>query len=235
MSVTVTGDFEVGDPESCVAVSSNGSYFHIEHLKGIAIHGPDKTENIGLEKIMTNIISNSNIRFVIAAGAEVPGHLSGETLMALHKNGIDPATRKVVGTKGAIPFIENLPDEAVARFRDQIVEVIDMMGVEDYGQINAKVKELAAKDPGAYSEDPMVVKLGGEEAEAAVLEMPLAMPATPYMPVIDRATELVTYKTQLIARDHKLSSALSKNGLLGLVAGLVCAVLFLLPLILGVI
>jgi tetrahydromethanopterin S-methyltransferase subunit A len=231
----VTGDYEVGDPQSCVAISSHGSYFHIEHLKGIALQGPDKTENIGIEKIMTNIVSNPNIRFFIAAGAEVPGHLSGESMMALHKNGIDPETHKIIGTKGAIPFIENIPNAAVERFRDQIVEMVDMMGVEDYGQLNAKVKELTAKDPGAYPEDPMVVKFGVEEAAAAVLEMPLAMPATPYMAVIDRATELVTYKTQLIARDHKLSSALSRNGLLGLVAGLVCAVLFLLPLILGVI
>lgn len=232
----VTGDYEVGDPESCVAISSNGSYFHIEHLKGVAIQGPDKTENIGAEKIMTNIISNPNIRFVIVAGAEVPGHLSGETLMALHKNGVDPSNRKVIGTKGAIPFIENLPDEAVARWRDQIVEVIDMMGVEDYGQINAKVKELQAKDPGAYPEDAMIVKIGGEEVEAAEIEMPLALPATPNMETINRATEQLTYKTQLIARDQKLTSGLAKNGLLGLIAGLASAFIFLLPLIiLGVI
>jgi len=231
----VTGDYEVGDPQSCVAISSNGSYFHIEHLKGIAIQGPDKTENIGIEKMMTNVISNPNIRFFIAAGAEVPGHLSGESVMALYKNGIDPETHKIIGTKGAIPFIENLPSEAIARFRDQIVEVVDMMGVEDYGQINAKVKELIAKDPGAYPEDPMIVKLGLEEAAAAVLEMPLAMPASPHMAVINRATEQITYKTTLLARDQKLTSGLSKNGLFGLLAGLISAFIFLLPLILGVI
>ena len=231
----VTGDFEVGDSQSCVAISSNGSYFHIEHLQGIAIQGPDKTENIGIEKIITNIISNPNIRFFIAAGAEVPGHLSGESMMALHKNGIDPETHKIVGTKGAIPFIENLPDEAIVRFRDQIVDMIDMMGVEDYGQINAKVKELAAKDPGAYPEDPMIVKIGGEEVGAAEIEMPLALPATPNMEIINRATELVTYKTQLIARDQKLTSGLSRNAFFGLIAGLISVLIFLLPLVLGVI
>ena len=232
----ITGDYEVGDPNSCVAISSNGSYFHIEHLKGVAIQGPDKTENIGAEKIMANVISNPNIRFMIMAGAEVPGHLSGETMMALHKNGIDPETHKVIGTKGAIPFIENLPDAAVARWRDQIVEVINMMGVEDYGQINAKVKELQAKDPGAYPEDPMIVKLGGEEeAAGGVVERPLGRPAMPSMGVINRATSQITYKTQLIARDQKLTSGLSKNAFFGLIAGLVSTFIFLLPLILGVI
>jgi len=230
----VTGDYEVGDPQSCVAISSNGSYFHMEHLKGVAIQGPDKTENIGLEKIMTNVISNPNIRFLIAGGAEVPGHISGGSLIALVKNGIDPSTHKIIGTPGAIPFIENLPSEAVERFRQQ-VEVIDMLGEEDYGKLNAKVQELTARDPGAFPEDPLIVKVGAEEEGAAELEMPLALPATPYMGVIDRATAQITYKTQLIARDQKLTSGLSKNAFLGLVAGAISAFIFLLPLILGVI
>ena len=230
----VTGDYEVGDPQSCVAISSCGSYFHMEHLKGVAIQGPDKTENIGLEKMITNMVSNPNIRFIIIAGAEVPGHISGGSMKALIENGIDPSSHKIIGTTGAIPFIENLPDEAVARFRDQI-EAIDMIGEEDYGKINAKVQELTAKDPGAYPEDAMVVKVGGEEAGAAVLEMPLAMPASPHMATIDRATEQMTYKTQLIARDQKLTSGLSMNGLLGFLVGFLATLIFLLPLIMGVI
>jgi len=230
----VTGDYEVGDPESPVAISSTGSYFHIEHLPGIALQGPDKTENIGLEKMITNVISNPNIRFLIVAGAEVPGHISGGSMIALWKNGIDPSNRKIIDTKGAIPFIENLPDAAVERFRNQ-VEVIDMIGVEDYGAIMAKVNELKAKDPGAYPEDPMIVKVGEEEAVAALIEMPLAMPASPYMDVINRATADIRYKSQLIARDQKLSSGLSLNAIVGILAGLIAAVVFLLPLILGVI
>jgi len=231
----VTGDYEVGEPQSCVAITSLGSYFHIEHLKGVAIQGPDKTENIGIEKMAANIVSNPNIRFIIAAGAEVPGHLSGEALITFWKNGIDPG-KKIIGTKAAIPFIENLPEAATARFRKQIVEIVDMIGVEDYGKLNAKVQELAAKDPGAFPEDPLIVKMGKEaEAAAAVLEMPLARPASPYMAVIDRATEAIKYKTQLIARDQKLTSAFSRNGLIGLLIGLISAVIILLPLIWGVI
>ncbi len=226
----VTGDYEVGDSESPVAVASTGSYFHIEHLPGIAIQGPVKTENIGLEKIMTNIISNSNIRFLIMAGAEVPGHISGGAMLALHKDGVDSETHKILGTKAAIPFIENLPAEAVERFRKQ-VEVFDMIGVEDYGAIMAKVNELKGKDPGAYPEDPMIVKIGEEEAAAGMLELPLAMPASPFMDVINRATEDISYKAQLIARDQKLSSGISRNSILGLLTGLIVITIFLLPLI----
>jgi tetrahydromethanopterin S-methyltransferase subunit A len=227
----VTGDFEVGEPQSCVAVSSTGSYFHIENLSGVAIQGSDKTENIGLEKIMSNIISNPNIRFLIIAGAEVPGHISGGAMIALHKSGVDPESHKIIGTKAAIPFIENLPAEAVERFRKQ-VEVIDMLGTEDYGVLNAKVKELSEKDPGAYPEEPMIVKLAGkEEAAAVALEMPLAMPASPFMDLINRATEDIKYKTQMIARDHKLSSGLSRNTILGIVFGLISAAILMLPFV----
>jgi tetrahydromethanopterin S-methyltransferase subunit A len=226
----VTGDYEVGDPESPVAISSTGSYFHIEHLPGIAIQGPDKTENIGLEKMITNIISNPNIRFLIVAGAEVPGHISGGSMVALWKNGVDPSNRKIIDTTGAIPFIENLPSEAIERFQKQ-VEVINMIGMEDYGVLMAKVNELKARDPGAYPEDPMIVKVGEEEVMGAEIAMPLAMPASPYMEVINRATAEITYKSQLIARDQKLSSGISMNATLGLLAGLIAAIVFLLPLL----
>ncbi|MHC1611249.1 MAG: tetrahydromethanopterin S-methyltransferase subunit A [Candidatus Methanospirareceae archaeon] len=230
----ITGDYEVGDPKSPVAVMSTGSYFHIEHLPGVAIQGPCKTENIGLEKIMANTISNPNIRYLIVAGAEVPGHISGGAMLALHKDGIDPDTRKIIGTKAAIPFIENLPPEAVERFRKQ-VEVIDMIGEEDYGKIVAKVNELREKDPGAYPEDPMVVKIAAEEVAAAEIEIPLAMPAAPFLGVIKPATEAIRYKTQMIARDQKLSSGISKNSILGILSGLIAAIIVLLPFWAGVI
>ncbi|RCV63520.1 tetrahydromethanopterin S-methyltransferase subunit A [Methanophagales archaeon] len=226
----VTGDYEVGDPESCVAISSTGSYFHIEKLPGIAIQGPDKTENIGLEKMMTNIISNPNIRFLIIAGAEVPGHISGGSMIALWKDGVDSSNHKIVGSTGAIPFIENLPTEAVERFRAQ-VEIIDMVGSEDMGALVAKVNELTARDPGAYPEDPMIVKVGGDEVMGAELAMPLAMPASPYMQVINKAATDICYKAQLIARDQKLSSGLAANAILGMLAGLIVVIVFLLPLI----
>jgi tetrahydromethanopterin S-methyltransferase subunit A len=227
----VTGDVEVGDQESPVAVSSTGSFFHLSDLPEAALVGSDKTENIGLEKIMANVISNSNIRFLILAGAEVPGHVSGGAMLALHKNGIDPESHKIINTTAAIPFIENLPIEAVERFRKQ-VEVIDMIGTEDYGVLNAKIKELKEKDPGAYEEDPMVVKMGVAAGEAAAaVELPLAMPADPFMGVIAPTVENIKYKSQLIARDQKLSSGMSRNSIMGILMGLICAFIVLLPFI----
>jgi len=57
------------------------------------------------------------------------------------------------------------------------------------------------------------------------------MPAAPFMGLINLATEDIKYKTQLIARDHKLSSGLSRNTILGIVFGLISAVIVMLPFV----
>jgi tetrahydromethanopterin S-methyltransferase subunit A len=134
---------------------------------GAALCGSCKTENLGLEKIIANVVSNPNIRYILTCGTEVKGHLSGQSFIALHANGIDGG--KIVGSKGAIPFIENLDDAAIKRFQEQ-VEVIDIMESEDVGAISAKVKELNAKGTEAFADGPMVIELseGGSAGGAAV-------------------------------------------------------------------
>lgn len=230
-----TGDYTVGDPKGAVAVSSSGGHFKDDAIAdfisaGAAIVGSDKTENIGLEKQIANIISNPNIRFYILAGPEVPGHVCAGSLKALHAKGVDPESHRVIEAPGAIPFIENVPHEAVERFREQ-VELIDMLGSEDVGAIKAKIEECVAKDPGAFGADPMVVKVEEEEEAAAEIELPLALPADPFMGVINDSVEGIRYKSQMLARDYKLSMAISKNSITGLIAGFILAFLFLLPFI----
>lgn len=142
----IRGDYQVGDPLAAVAVVTLASPIM---LQGTAIFGQCKTENLGVEKIVANVISNCNIRFVILCGIESKGHLPGNTILALHKNGIDEQGR-IIGSKGAIPFIQNLPIEAIHRFQDQ-VEVIDCIGIEDAAQIEeqiARYSHLAKPYPG---------------------------------------------------------------------------------------
>ena len=131
---------------------------------GAAIAGSCKTENLGLEKVIANVISNPNIRFVITCGTEVKGHLSGQSLIALHQNGVDGG--KIVGSKGAIPFIENLSADNMKRFQEQ-VEIVDIMESEDLGAISAKIKELTARDPGAFDAEAMIVEIKEEGGGAA--------------------------------------------------------------------
>jgi tetrahydromethanopterin S-methyltransferase subunit A len=145
------GDYIVGDPNSGVAVVTLAS--HLE-VKNAAICGTCKTENLGVEKIVANIISNSNIRFLIICGTESKGHLPGNTIIALHTNGIDEKGR-IIGSKGAIPFIQNLTPDALRRFQDQI-RLIERIGLEDESQIEAIVNEYNEKSV-PFPEDPFQI------------------------------------------------------------------------------
>ena len=157
----VQGDFHTGDPNSPVAVVTMGSHLDEAAIcsAGAAIAGSCKTENLGLEKVIANVISNPNIRFIITCGTEVKGHLSGQSFIALHQNGVDGG--KIVGSKGAIPFIENLTGDHIKRFQEQ-VEIVDIMESEDVGAISAKINELKARDPGVFPGGPMVVEIKDE-------------------------------------------------------------------------
>ncbi|HIE32159.1 MAG TPA: tetrahydromethanopterin S-methyltransferase subunit A [Methanosarcinales archaeon] len=169
----ITGEFSIGNPEDCVAVITCGSHLSDFPLTaGASITGPCKTENIGIEKVVANVVSNPNIRFLIVTGMEVKGHITGQAVVAFHQNGID-AEGRIVGAVGAIPFIQNLNEDAIKRFQEQI-ELVDLIDTEDEGKISAAVKACAAKDPGALDVEPMVIKIeeeGGEEEIAGFRPM----------------------------------------------------------------
>jgi len=200
----VQGDFQAGDPNSPVAVMTCGSHLDEKGIcdAGAAICGSCKTENLGLEKVIANIISNPNIRFILLCGTEVKGHLAGQTMDALHKNGVKDG--RVVGAEGAIPFIENLVDDAIKRFQEQC-ELVNIMEAEDMGAIKAKIDELKGKDPGAFAGDPMIVEVkeaegGAEELGGEVRPMSgeLAL-ITARMKVIERMVTDIGYRDKFAA------------------------------------
>ncbi len=143
---------------------------HIEaELSGAAIAGPCKTENLGIEKVVANIISNPNIRFLILAGAEVQGHITGQSFKALHENGADADKKKIIGATGAIPFVENVPLEGVERFQQQL-EIVDLIDTEDVGAIQSKINECIEKDPGALEADPIVMEVDEENEKMVIVD-----------------------------------------------------------------
>src|SRR3990172_12923774 len=75
---------------------------------GAALAGTLQTENIGLEKVICNVVANPNIRFLIVCGPETPGHLAGDAILALEGNGVDEGKR-IVGAKATTPYLFNLP------------------------------------------------------------------------------------------------------------------------------
>lgn len=149
----VRGDYTVVNPESRISVVTLAS--DMDPLPDACIMGSCKTENLGIEKIMANTISNSNIRYILVCGQESKGHLSGNTLLAIHSNGIDGQGR-IIGSNGAIPFIENIPYDAIEHFRAQ-VELIDRRGLVETGEIRAIIEEYTRKGE-PFPHPPMVVQ-----------------------------------------------------------------------------
>jgi tetrahydromethanopterin S-methyltransferase subunit A len=111
--------------------------------KELCIVGKTGTENIGIEKVIKNTVTNPTIRFLLLAGQESEGHRSGRTLLALWENGVDENMR-VIGSPGKRPILRNVTREEVEAFRKQ-VQVVDMIGCEDEDKIVEKIKELSRK------------------------------------------------------------------------------------------
>jgi tetrahydromethanopterin S-methyltransferase subunit A len=89
---------------------------------GAALSGTLQTENIGLEKVICNIVSNPNIRYLVLGGPESEGHLTGEAIKALFENGVDEKKR-IIGTESPHPFLFNISDEMIERFGEQVTLV----------------------------------------------------------------------------------------------------------------
>ena len=135
---------------------------------GAALSGTVQTENIGFEKIVCNIVANTNIRYLVLGGPESEGHLTGEAMKALIKNGVD-AKKRIIGSDSPHPFLFNLPMEFIERFRKQVT-LIDLQFNADpdiirqavwscYQKEPVEFKGYSLYDPGAYSEPPLSGKI----------------------------------------------------------------------------
>ena len=220
----IQGDYHTGDANSPVAVITMGSHLDETAIcaAGAALAGSCKTENLGIEKVVANIISNPNIRFVLLCGTEVKGHLTGQSWTAMHENGVENG--KIVGSKGAIPFLENLTAEHIKRFQEQI-ELVNLMETEDLGQISAKIAELTARDPGAFGADPIVVQIsddeGGSEEAVAGEEEPL----TGEMALITSRIKAIQMMVTDIGYRNRFASGVYGGKVEGVMIGLILSLL----------
>jgi tetrahydromethanopterin S-methyltransferase subunit A len=213
----INGDYVVGDPESPVAAATLAS--HIEQIPvdaGAAIAGPCKTENLGIEKMMANLISNPNIRFLVLCGSEVQGHITGQSIEALHANGVDPEKRKIIDATGAIPFIENIPDEGIERFQQQL-EIVSIIDTEDAAAIQSKIKECIEKDPGAFEEEAMVVEVKEAEEEEEGEAIP---PVAPETALIEARMRNIQTQVKAVGGLQRIFAGMYAGKVQGIVVGL---------------
>ena len=148
------GNYFVGNEKAAIAINTLSNTKLPEQLiisrkDKIAIVGYCETENIGIEKIVKNTISNPNIRTLIICGNEsgqtrLRGHFSGQALLSLHSSGITEKNR-IIGAKGKRPVVKNLNNEQIKRFQSQI-EIIELIGNNSVKDIILNVDVARSKE-----------------------------------------------------------------------------------------
>jgi tetrahydromethanopterin S-methyltransferase subunit A len=135
---------------------------------GAALAGTLQTANIGIEKIIANTIANPNIRYLIICGKGASGHMPGEALNALIKNGLD-SNRRIRKTRALKPYLLNIPKNSIKRFRKQVTN-IDLAGVSDpeilkkavwtcYQEKPTAFQHCRLYDTGAYPDTPICQRI----------------------------------------------------------------------------
>ncbi len=159
------GDYSVIRFGASVAVCTLNSNGLVQELAdaapdGLAIVGTMHTENLGIERVIRNVLANANIRFLILCGEDtrqLVGHLPGQSLESLFTNGIDEKQR-IVGARGKRPFLKNVSREQIARFAEQ-VKLVSMFGEQDGSRVKQMIAECQAqglpKFHGAAIETPI--------------------------------------------------------------------------------
>ncbi|MBL7156167.1 MAG: hypothetical protein ISS87_01015 [Candidatus Pacebacteria bacterium] len=145
---------------------------------GAAIAGPCVTPDRGVELVVSNIIANPNIRYLVLGGND-SGHLSGDVLYCLWRYGVDPITHRVLKTNCPTnPYVRNLSKESIKRFRKQIT-VINVLKCANEDVIHLAIRaclqesefpliwedrklnlKLKLFDQGSENKEPFIYKLG---------------------------------------------------------------------------
>jgi len=145
------GEYIVGNPVGSVAICTLSNRELPPKLiaavgADLAIAGRCDTENIGIEKIVLNLLANSHIRWLVLCGVEAVGHRAADAFLRLKERGVD-ANMRVLEAASWRPVLKNLTLLDAARFREQI-EIVNLIGVTAVCEI-AKAACEAAKRPTA--------------------------------------------------------------------------------------
>jgi tetrahydromethanopterin S-methyltransferase subunit A len=143
---------------------------------GAALAGTLQTENIGIEKIIANIVANPNIRYIVLCWRESQGHLPADALINLVKNGVAKDKRRtIIGARAQSPYLPNISLEAIERFRKQVT-IVNLISEDEpkIGMNQENVKKAVWSciqekptgfmgytlyDPGAWPEQPICQRI----------------------------------------------------------------------------
>jgi tetrahydromethanopterin S-methyltransferase subunit A len=162
-----------------------------EAPESVAVVGTLQTENLGIERLITNVVANPSVRFLIVAGADsrdVVGHLPGQSLLALARSGVDERGR-IIGAHGKRPVLRNIALEAIEHFR-RSVEVVDLVGHGEARTVFEAAKRCADHDPGpasAFTAMPLTALISGYLPERTTSD-----PAGYFVLYVDRARRVLS-------------------------------------------
>ena len=149
------GDYILGYFNSPVAVVTLASEYTELGLKNYAICGKCFTENFGIQKFIVNVLSNPKISCLLVCGKE-SSHFAGQSILALVENGVSTlgGYKKIIGSKGVIPYLDEIPLAAINRFMREI-EVIDLVGTTDQKTIQEAIDSCRYRERKEGSEYSM--------------------------------------------------------------------------------
>ncbi len=139
-------DMFFGNEQSSIAVCTLSSIDLLEQtsksemMNDIVLVARLFSENKGIEKLIEYVLQHPNIKYIVVCGKDTKGHLPGQALLALYKNGIDSSGR-IIGAFGKDPVIESVTKNSVDEFRKR-AKIIDLVGVIDIEKISSKVTAL---------------------------------------------------------------------------------------------
>ena len=210
----IIGDVVFGGADSPIAVCTLGSRALLPALAGrpeIAVAGRVFTENVGIERMVQNLAALASVRFLIVCGRET-SHRVGQTILALHENGLD-ASRRVIGSTAPEPTMPNLSVDDLNRFQTRIA-VVDMIGTDDADEIVATARRLV-EEPRAESAAE-VETIAARQTIEVVSASRDPSSAWAYDPVgyflifVDRGRELL--RVEHHTREHLLQTVFEGQG-----------------------
>lgn len=172
------GDYVLGNPEGTVAICTLSNRDLPVRLiaagePAVAIAGRCDTENIGVEKVVLNLLANPRIRWLVICGTEAKGHRAGDAFLQLKERGVDPDMR-VLESASWRPILKNLTLLDVAQFRQQI-EKVNLIGVTDKEGILAAVRDCSHRPVQAFPAGPAEAA-GRKDTRAAIEHIPAKAP-----------------------------------------------------------
>lgn len=200
------GDYTVLDKDAPGAVCTLADEDLFEVLRkaplpGVALVGMLTTENLGIERLVRNVLANPRISWLLLCGTDSRGHRAGECLAALAENGVDSEMR-IVGGPGKRARLVNLSFGEVEAFRRGI-RVVPRIGRKDVGEISRMAEDLGNMP--SVERTRTVFSVPVEESVAAQPGSP-ADPAGYF--VIDVYADKNIIRLEHYTPEHRMTAAL---------------------------